>query len=129
MRRYIDKIYQTGDVEPIEGGDGHMKLHGDYEQLILLQMIMERPGIYLLSSADFIQLHKKKSTKNASDSKNNRHTPSREPPLPLYRGLKLRSVTWSKKLVDHLNNIGINVSYSRVTQMESNIALATCKQF
>ena len=50
------------------------------------------------SSASFIQLQKK-STKNASDSKNNRHTPSREPPLSLYLSLKLHSVTWSKKLV------------------------------
>ena len=25
-----------------------MKLHGDYEYLIFLQMMMERPGIYLL---------------------------------------------------------------------------------
>ena len=32
-------------------------------------------------------------------------------------------------LVDHLTNIGISVSYSRVTQVESNIALAMCKQF
>ena len=48
MRHYIDKFDQTGYVEPKEGGHGPMKLHGDYEHLILLQMIMERPGIYLL---------------------------------------------------------------------------------
>ena len=34
-----------------------------------------------------------------------------EPPLPLYLCLKLQLVTWSKKLVDHLNNIEISVSY------------------
>ena len=85
----------------------------------------------------FYSTPKKKSTKNGSDSKNNRHTPSREPPLPLYHGLKLHSVTWSKKLVDHLYNIGITWTtlcgmvraVSRVIQVESNIALATCKQF
>ena len=63
MRRYIDKFYQTGDAEPKEGGHGPMKLHGDCEQLILLQMIMERSGIYLVSSADFIQLQKKSPLK------------------------------------------------------------------
>ena len=45
MRRYSDKLYQTGDVQPKEGGHGPMKVHGDHEQLIL---IMGRPGIYLL---------------------------------------------------------------------------------
>ena len=85
----------------------------------------------------FYSTPKKKSTKNGSDSKNNQHTPSREPPLPLYHGLKLHSETWSKKLVDHLYNIGITWTtlcgmvraVSRVIQVESNIALATCKQF
>ena len=48
MRCYIDKCYQNGDVEPKEGGHRPMKLLDDYEQLILVQMIMERPGIYLL---------------------------------------------------------------------------------
>ena len=49
-----------------------------------------------LTIAQLIFNSKKKSTKNESDSKNNQHTPSREPPLPLYLGLKLHSVTWSK---------------------------------
>ncbi len=48
VRRYIDKFYHTGDVEPKQGGQGPMKLLGDYEQLVILQMILERPGIYLL---------------------------------------------------------------------------------
>ena len=63
MRRYIDKFYQTRDAEPKEGGHRPMKLHGDCEQLFLLQMIMERSGIYLLSSADFIQFQNKSPLK------------------------------------------------------------------
>ena len=41
-----------------------MKLHGDCKQLILLQMIMERSGIYLAQLILF-NSKKKKSTKNA----------------------------------------------------------------
>ncbi len=72
---------------------------------------------------------KKKSTKNAAESKRGRHTPSREPPLPLYLGLKVHALTRSKKLVEHLKTIGISVSYTRVTQVENSIALSMCKQF
>ena len=32
VRRYIDKFYQTGYVEPKEGGHGPKKLHGDHER-------------------------------------------------------------------------------------------------
>ena len=37
MRRYIHLFYQTGDVQPSDGGKrGPQKLLGDNEQLILL---------------------------------------------------------------------------------------------
>ena len=58
VRRYIDKFYQTGDAEPKEGGHGPMKLHGDCEQLILLQMIME--GLVFTYLAQLILFNSKK---------------------------------------------------------------------
>lgn len=48
VRRYVDLFYRTGDVLPKESVHGPKKLLGDYEQVILLQMILTRPGIYLL---------------------------------------------------------------------------------
>lgn len=48
VRRYIHLFYQTGDVQLSDGGKhGPQKLLGDHEQLILLRMILTRPGIYL----------------------------------------------------------------------------------
>ena len=47
IRRYIQLFYQTGDVQPSDGKHGPQKLLGDHEQLVLLRMIMTRPGIYL----------------------------------------------------------------------------------
>ena len=59
MRRYINKFYQTGDEEHKEGGHRLMKLHGDCEQLIFLQIIMETSGIYL---AELILFNSKKKS-------------------------------------------------------------------
>ena len=43
-------FYQTGDVQPSDGGKhGPQKLLGDDKQLILLRMILTRPGIYFFS--------------------------------------------------------------------------------
>lgn len=72
---------------------------------------------------------KKKSKNSASDCKNVRHTQSREPPFPLYLGLKIHSLTRSRKLVEQLHTLGITASYARVTNVESNIANTMCKQF
>ena len=47
VRRYIELFYRTGDVTPRKGVCGPKKLLGDYEQLVLLQLILNRPGIYL----------------------------------------------------------------------------------
>ena len=47
VRRYIELFHQTGDIEPKDGGHGPLKLLGEYEQLVLLHMILDRPGIYL----------------------------------------------------------------------------------
>ena len=47
VRRYIHLFYQTGDVNPKDAVHGPQKLLGEHEQLILLWMFLDRPGIYL----------------------------------------------------------------------------------
>ena len=47
VRRYIIQFDSTGDVQPTVQQHGPSKLLGDYEQVVLLQTIMEDPGIYL----------------------------------------------------------------------------------
>ena len=64
-----------------------------------------------------------------SEPKKGRHSLSREPPLPIYLGLKVHSVNRSKKLIDELCSLGISISYDRVLQLENNIAFTMCKQF
>ena len=46
-RRYVSKFQLTGDVEPVAYRHGPPKLLGDLEQLVLLRLVVERPGIYL----------------------------------------------------------------------------------
>ena len=47
VTRYVDLFQQTGDVVPRVRRNGPYRLLGAYEQLILLQIIHEHPGIYL----------------------------------------------------------------------------------
>ena len=47
VTRYLNLFMQTGDVIPRRRRYGPYPLLGDYEQLILLRLILERPGIYL----------------------------------------------------------------------------------
>ena len=45
--RYIELFERTGDVKPMSHRHGPPKLLGDMEQLILLRLILNYPGIYL----------------------------------------------------------------------------------
>jgi len=47
VERYVELFNSTGDVVPRSRRNGPCRLLGQYEQLILLRMIMENPGIYL----------------------------------------------------------------------------------
>ena len=49
------------------------------------------------------------------------HSQSRETPLMLYISLKTYSVTRSRRLIDHLLNLGIGISYDRVLSITKNI--------
>ena len=47
VRRYIARFELTGDVQPVPHRHGPQRLLGNLEQLVLLRIITENPGIYL----------------------------------------------------------------------------------
>ena len=47
VRRYITRFHITGDVEPSKRRHGPVLLLGEFEQMLLLRMILEKPGVYL----------------------------------------------------------------------------------
>ena len=55
--RYIQLFQQTGDIEPRVGRRGPRRLLGDYEQVVILQTILARPGIYLSKVQDELFNH------------------------------------------------------------------------
>ena len=72
--------------------------------------------------AKLILFNFKKSTSSAKS----RHSLGREPPLPLYVGMKIHTETRS---ITHLNDLGVTISYNRVLQLENQLATAVCKDF
>ena len=52
VMRYIQLFQQTGDIEPGVGARGPRRLLGDYEEVVILQTILARPGIYLAELQD-----------------------------------------------------------------------------
>ena len=47
IRRYLTRFWSTGEVQPTSQRHGPLKLLGDFEQLVLLNLVLENPGIYL----------------------------------------------------------------------------------
>ena len=47
VRRYLELFNQTGEVQPQPRKNGPSRLLGDFEQVMLLRLIVETPGIYL----------------------------------------------------------------------------------
>lgn len=60
---------------------------------------------------------------------NNRHTMKREPPLPIYMGINIHTLTRSKKLIQQLYQLGISISYDRVMELEDLLATSVCERF
>ena len=58
-----------------------------------------------------------------------RHVASREPPFPIYIGLKIHAATGCKMLVEMLHKRGISISYDRALDLEEGLALAVCEWF
>ncbi len=67
--------------------------------------------------------------KRASFPSRSRHSMDREPPLPLYIGIKIHTETRSKKLIPELHDLGLSISYDRVLQLESQLTTAVCENF
>ena len=68
-----------------------------------------------------------KHARNVDSPSSERHSRSRETPLPLYLSLKIHAVTRSRMLVDTLFNLGLCVSYDRLLQLTSDIANGVCQ--
>lgn len=64
-----------------------------------------------------------------SEASKLRHVKDREPPLPIYVGLKVHSLTRSKKLVNSLSTIGVSVNYKRVIELGNLLAGAVSTHF
>ena len=50
--RYLSLFKRTGDVQPQKRRNGPRMLMGDFEQVTLLRLILENPGIYLQELQD-----------------------------------------------------------------------------
>ena len=69
-----------------------------------------------------------KTTQCSSKNSSTRHSTTREPPLPLYIGLKVHSFIRGKKLIYKVHHLGISISYDRVIQIEKDAAYSLCMQ-
>ena len=70
------------------------------------------------------------SKKRATETnRKTRHSKAREPPLPIYIGLNTHTHTRSRALVDNLYQLGLSVSYDRVTEITNGLASSVCSQF
>ena len=74
-------------------------------------------------------VHNAKQQKRKASANSNMHTSKREPPLPLYVGLSIHSITRSKGMVEKLEKLGLSVSYNRVIQVDKMLAHNVCEQF
>ena len=57
------------------------------------------------------------------------HLASREPPLPLYVGLRIHSSTRSKTLIEKMYQMGISVSYDRIMEIEDWLVSSLCQHY
>ena len=80
-----------------------------------------------LTTCQILVLNTKKTTTNLDTIV--RHTLEREPPLPIYIGLKVHTACRSKELIKQLNQIGVCVSYDRIVQLEEWMATSSCERF
>ena len=51
----MTKFYQTGDIQPKEHRNGPERLLGDFEQIILVQVLSENPSIYLYEVQEHLE--------------------------------------------------------------------------
>ena len=102
----------------------------------LVALICNRPNIkhqsecntqVCLTTCQILVLNTKKTTTNLDTIVS--YTLDREPPLPIYIGLKAHTACRSKELIKQLNQIGVCVSYDRIGQLEEWMATSACDRF
>ena len=70
-----------------------------------------------------------KKRPSESSSSKPRHVAPREPPLPLYIGFNIHSLTRSKTLITRLYQLGLSVSYDRILEIEDWLATSVSERF
>ena len=58
-----------------------------------------------------------------------RHAKDHEPPLPIYLGLQIHTLTRSKALINSFYALGLSVNYKRVAELEDQLASAVSAHF
>ena len=58
-----------------------------------------------------------------------RHSIKREPPIPIYIGLNIHSLTRSKTLITKLYQLGLSISYDRLMEIEDWLATSVTERF
>ena len=103
---------------------------------LLVSMILYGPNVngevresQACHSISQLCLHNAKRPVRKCDSTSQRHTPLREPPVPLYVGLNVHSLTRNKGIIENLEKLGLSVSYARILQVENLLAHNISKQF
>ena len=76
-----------------------------------------------------ILMYNARKRKQKEDSASSRHSLKREPPVPLYVGLNIHTLTCNKGIIDRFEKLGLSVPYDRVLQVERVLAQNLCKQF
>ena len=61
--------------------------------------------------------------------KQERHSKSRETPLPIYVGLSIHGKTRSRDLVDTFYDLGLSISYDRVLAISTDLGISVCRKF
>ncbi len=56
VKRYLKMFQQTGEIQPFQEHHGPKLLLGEFEQLTLLRLIFDKPGIYLKEIQDKLML-------------------------------------------------------------------------
>ena len=74
-------------------------------------------------------MYNARKRKQKEDSASSRHSLKREPPVPLYVGLNIHTLTCNKGIIDRFEKLGLSVPYDRVLQVERVLAQNLCKQF
>ena len=64
---------------------------------------------------------------NSTARQSHGHSRKFEPPLPLYIGLKVHTLSRSQKLVAEFSHLGLSISYDRILQLENQIASSLCE--